>query len=86
MSRWLDLMTASNSYVIADIMVGIGKGELIIELQPLHASTVAMASVAELKRLQRTDFRRVRVLMRTVREMHNRLLEMTEFVTSLREM
>nr|GFA78737.1 RNA-directed DNA polymerase, eukaryota [Tanacetum cinerariifolium] len=45
MSRGLDLVIASNPYVIADMMVGIGKGELIVELQALHASTVAMASL-----------------------------------------
>ncbi|GKF58704.1 hypothetical protein Tco_0172241, partial [Tanacetum coccineum] len=30
---------------------GIGEGELIVDLLALHASTVTMASVAELKRL-----------------------------------
>nr|GEU95108.1 hypothetical protein [Tanacetum cinerariifolium] len=44
-----------------------------------------MASVAEIKILQRTDFRRARVLMRTIREMYNKLLEMAKFVASLKE-
>nr|GEW00545.1 pleiotropic drug resistance protein 3-like [Tanacetum cinerariifolium] len=61
-------------------------GKIIIELQALHLSTVAIASVTELKRLHKTDFRRARVLMRTIREIHNILLEIIEFVASLREM
>ncbi|GKC20173.1 hypothetical protein Tco_1022323 [Tanacetum coccineum] len=86
MSRCLDLVIASNSYVIANMMVGIGEGEIIVELQALHAPTIAMASVAELKRLQRAELRRAKMLIRTVREMHNKLLKMTEFGASLIEM
>ncbi|GJU60607.1 hypothetical protein Tco_1238373 [Tanacetum coccineum] len=89
MPRCLDLVYASNSYVIADMMVVhyqiardlqhardmmnlcqkftdkvMEMRELIVELQSLHASRVAMASVAQLKRLQTADLRKARMLMR----------------------
>ncbi|GKF32795.1 hypothetical protein Tco_0102593, partial [Tanacetum coccineum] len=59
---------------------------LIVKLQTLHASRVAMASVAQLKRVQTIDLWKVMMLMRMVRKMHNKLLEKIEFVVSLREM
>ncbi|GJV80545.1 hypothetical protein Tco_1516415 [Tanacetum coccineum] len=61
-------------------------GELIVELQNYNTSRVAWANVTKLKRLQTIDLRKARMLMRMVRETHNKILDKIEFAVRQREL
>ncbi|GKB38975.1 hypothetical protein Tco_0883917 [Tanacetum coccineum] len=66
--------------------LSLGVGELIVEFQNYNTPRVARANATKLKRFQIGDLRKAMLLMRMVRETHNKLLDKIMFVVRQREM